>query len=176
MELTSIKDLNDSTIEKLLLDIKNEDSFYKLYLLLKAPIYGYSLTILKNRDDALDNVQDVFITLYNQTDSYQVKTKPLNWIYTITKNKALSKLRKRKPLVDLEKEISSIEFATTDDSLLFKTLMEQLKEDERNIILLHLLWGFKHREIADMLDLNLSTILSKYNRAVKKLKEMEASI
>ena len=51
--------------------------------------------------------------------------------------------------------------------------MEQLKEEERNIVLLHLLWGFKHREIATILNSNLSTVLSKYHRAIKKLKGME---
>ncbi len=168
--------LSDSSLEQLLLNIKQEDSFHELYLLLKAPIYGYSLTILKNREDALDNVQDVFITLYNQIDTYDQKNKPMNWIFTITKNKAISKLRKQKPTIDIEEyRETPIKFAKEEDRVLFNILMEQLSEEERTIILLHLLWGFKHREIADILNSKVSTILSKYHRAIKKLKEMEAN-
>ncbi len=173
MEQSKTTDRDHASLESLLLNIKDENSFHELYILLKAPIYGYSLTILKNQEDALDNVQDVFITLYNQIDSYQEGTKPMNWIFTITKNKALSKIRKRKNTIELEDNTFS--FSNEEDQLFFKVLMEQLKEEERTIILLHLLWGFKHREIAEILDSKVSTILSKYNRAIKKLKEMGAS-
>ena len=54
--------------------------------------------------------------------------------------------------------------------------MTKLTEEEQNIILLHLLWGFKYKEIAEILNSNLSTILSKYHRSIKKLKEMEGVI
>ncbi len=173
MEQSQISKISASSLEHLLLDIKEEESFYELYLLLKAPIYSYSLSILKNREDALDNVQDVFITLYHQIDSYQPTQKPMNWIFTITKNAAFSKLRKKKPTVELDENISHGKFQKEEDRLLFQYFMEQLKEEERNIVLLHLLWGFKHREIATILNSNVSTVLSKYHRAIKKLQEME---
>jgi RNA polymerase sigma-70 factor (ECF subfamily) len=49
--------------------------------------------------------------------------------------------------------------------------MEQLTEQERQIVALHALAGFKHREIAAILRLPLPTVLSKYNRALKKLRQ-----
>ena len=48
--------------------------------------------------------------------------------------------------------------------------MELLSDEERQIVILHAVAGFKHRETAKFLALPLSTILSKYNRAIKKLK------
>ena len=45
-----------------------------------------------------------------------------------------------------------------------------LGEEERRIILLHAVTGLKHREIAALLELPLSTVLSKYNRALKKMR------
>ena len=48
--------------------------------------------------------------------------------------------------------------------------MRNLSEEERQIVMLHAVAGFKHREIAATLDLPLATVLSKYNRALKKLK------
>ena len=47
--------------------------------------------------------------------------------------------------------------------------MKSLNEEEREVISLHVVSGFKHREIAALLQKPLSTILSKYNRAIKKL-------
>lgn len=169
--------VDEITIGKLLLRLKNNDidSFHELYLLLTPPIYAYSLSILKHREDALDNIQDVFITIYEKIDNYEEKDKALSWIFTITKNMAMSKLRKKKITVDIDNEIIS----TTDkkeETILLKNLMTNLTEEERNIILLHLLWGFKYKEIAKILNSNLSTVLSKYHRSIKKLKKMESVI
>lgn len=49
--------------------------------------------------------------------------------------------------------------------------LKSLKEEERSIILLHDAGGMKHREIAELLDMPLPTVLSKYHRAMKKLLE-----
>ena len=55
--------------------------------------------------------------------------------------------------------------------MVLKSALEILKEDERQIVLLHASAGLKHREIAVDLQMPLATVLSKYNRAIKKLKQ-----
>lgn len=45
-----------------------------------------------------------------------------------------------------------------------------LGEQERTIVILHMINGLKHREIAELTGLPLSTVLSKYNRSLKKMK------
>ena len=57
------------------------------------------------------------------------------------------------------------------DAMVLKSALEILKEDERQIVLLHASAGLKHREIAADLQMPLATVLSKYNRAIKKLKQ-----
>ena len=47
----------------------------------------------------------------------------------------------------------------------------QLSDEERQIVMLHAAVGFKHREIARIMELPLSTVLSKYARALKRLKQ-----
>ena len=49
--------------------------------------------------------------------------------------------------------------------------MEQLSDGERQIVALHAVAGLRHRQIAALLELPLSTVLSKYARAIKKLKQ-----
>ena len=57
-----------------------------------------------------------------------------------------------------------------EERLLLEAAFKQISDQERNIIVLHVLSGLKHREIAQILDLPLATVLSKYHRAIKKLK------
>ncbi len=57
------------------------------------------------------------------------------------------------------------------DKLVLKAALEALKEDERQIVLLKNSSGLKHREIAEGLGMPLATVLSKYNRAMKKLEQ-----
>ena len=45
-----------------------------------------------------------------------------------------------------------------------------LTEEERRIVTLHVLWGYRHREIADILGCPVGTVTAKYNRSVHKLK------
>ena len=56
--------------------------------------------------------------------------------------------------------------------MFLQKLLEKLNEEEREVISLHVVTGLKHREIAKLLNKPLSTILSKYNRAIKKLQEI----
>ena len=57
-----------------------------------------------------------------------------------------------------------------DDRLLIETILKDLTSEERQIIILHELNGFKYNEISQILELNISTILSKYHRAIKKIR------
>ena len=60
---------------------------------------------------------------------------------------------------------------SSDEKWVLEELLATLNDDERQIIMLHAVAGFKHREIADLLNLKLSTVLSKHHRGLKKLKE-----
>ena len=50
-----------------------------------------------------------------------------------------------------------------------RELMRTLTPEEREVVVLHAVSGLKHREIAALLDQPLSTVLSRYNRAIKRL-------
>ena len=74
-----------------------------------------------------------------------------------------------------EKDISEYQFTHEEtvsaiDRITLDSLMNHLNDEEREVVVLHSS-GFRHREIAQMTGLSLSGVLSKYNRAMKKLKE-----
>ena len=81
------------------------------------------------------------------------------------------RLRKERHLAD----IADLEFAKEDnhdDRVFVKYLLDKLTCEEREIVVLHIVNGFKFHEIATLLDLKLSTVLSKYHRAIKRIKEI----
>ena len=64
---------------------------------------------------------------------------------------------------------------SSDERVLLQTAMKILSDDEQQIVMLHAVAGVKHREIAALLDMPTATVLSKYSRAIKKLRTvMEA--
>ncbi len=167
----------DEKIEEYIrrLALKDELAFSELYNLTKDSVYGFALSILKNTHDAEDVMHDCYINVYRGAESYRPDGKPLAWMLTITKNLCFGKMRKNKnrediPQEDWEKYLDSKDEISTEDKLVLHACMEILSDEEREIVVLHAVSGFKHREIASILDMGISTVLSKYNRAVKKLK------
>ena len=149
-------------------------AFRELYELTSDAVYGFALSILKNSHDAEDVMQEVFIKIHSSADTYQRQGKAMAWILTITRNLCYNKIRDHKQHDD----IADYAHVATDGSheqginaMILKEAMEVLAEDERQIVMLHSMTGMKHREIAEILGMPVSTVLSKYNRSLKKLKK-----
>lgn len=170
--------LNDEQLLKCV-STGDQDAFRQLYQNTDRTIYSYILSIVKNPQDAEEIMQEVFLKIWTSATSYQPQGKPLAWMFTIAKNLCYMKFREQKHqanigLDDLEdrepgESCSEIEFAA--DKMVLKAALEILKEEERQIVLLHAATGLKHREIAASLQMPLATVLSKYNRAMKKLQK-----
>ena len=142
------------------------DALAALYRQTKASVFGYALSLLKNPYDAEDVLHDCFVSIYSAAEGYVSSGKPMAWILTITRNLCLQKLRSSRacdvPLEELEPYLRERAALTLED--------RALSDSEREILLLHAVSGFKHREIADMLALPLATVLSKYSRSLKKVR------
>ena len=146
-----------------------------LYSRTRVAVYGFSLSYLKNGHDAEDITQDTFVQIWNHSSHYVSQGKPMAWILTIARNLSLEKLRKQSRIQDLsdnQRESFSIENPafTTEDRVVLHAAFYSLSEEEQRVLLLHAVAGLKHREIAQILDLALPTVLSKYHRALKKLR------
>lgn len=162
-------------LEKSIENIANSNkvALTELYEATKSSVYGFALSILKNSSDAEDVLQETYIKIYENAASYQANGKALAWILTITKNLAYMKLRKKKDTIDIEEAHDVLSKNNShEDKIVLETAFRCLSEQERNILILHANSGFKHREIAKVLKLPLSTVLSKYHRAIKKMKLM----
>lgn len=167
--------------EKLLLLVAKGDAeaFRQLYQNTDRTIYGFILSITKNPQDAEEIMQETFLKIWTSAGSYQSLGKPLAWMFTIARNLCYMRFRDQKHesnigLSDLsESELGEFcpQIEDAADKLVLFAALEILKEEERQIVLLHTTAGLKHREIAASLQLPLPTVLSKYNRAMKKMKQ-----
>ncbi len=174
-----------SEYDRLLLLMKMGDmeAFRLLYEKTAANVYGYALSILKHTQDAEEVMQDTYLTVWNQVGGYEPDGKPMAWIFTIARNLCYMRLRRQKAyagvsLEELREQDSgwepgelceAIELAPEKQALL--EALGALKEEERSLILLHDASGMKHREIAEALNIPVSTVISRYRRALKKLCE-----
>lgn len=154
------------------------DALHQLYEAASDSVYGFALSITKNIHDAEDVLQETFLSVYQTAPNYKPSGKPMAWVLTIAKNKALSRLRENGKTTELDENIDTSDEKffleqEIEDKLLIEALMSRLSLEERQIIMLHAVSGLKHREIAGLLDLPIGTVLAKYNRAIKKLKEGE---
>ena len=158
------------------------EAFSALYRLAARPVYAYALSVLKNPQDAEDVLQDTFLKIRSAAGTYVPHGKPMAWIMTITRNLCLMKFRRQKrlsvyPLEETRREVDFSLIENVEDRIVVQTALKILSEEECQIIVLHAVTGWKHREIAGLLDLPLSTVLSKYRRGLKKLKsELEGKL
>lgn len=145
----------------------DNDALHALYAGLCAAVYHYALSIVNRREDAQDILQDTFVRL--KTCAYRTGGAKA-YIFTVTRNLALTCLRERGRTAD---EDHNAVYSIRDDAVLSTEMDEALatlSPDERQLVLLHVLGGLKHRETAGFLHLPLGTVLWRYQRALTKLR------
>lgn len=164
--------------EELIVRIGRDDrsALEEFYMLTERALYSYVLAIVKNPYDTQDIVQDTYLKVRASAHLYQKKGKPMAWLFTIARNLAMDLFRQNSRFLseeafEMEDAIEYSYVTEVTDRLVLETAMNILAERERQILLLHLVGGLKHREIAANLSLPLSTVLSCYQRTLKKLKQ-----
>lgn len=167
--------------DRLLLYVSAGDksAFHQLYENTARAVYGYSLSILKNPQDAEEVMQDTYLRVWTMAASYKPQGKPLAWMFTIARNLCYMKLRQQKhqsdisfyDLDDLEPGETCQQIEQAPEKMVLLAALGTLKEEDRQIVLLHEAGGLKHREIAKSLGIPLPTVLSKHSRAIRKLTE-----
>ena len=153
----------------------DRESLAQLYHRTRAAVYGLALSILGSGHDAEDVTQDTYVTAWEKCHLYRPQGTPMAWLLTITRNLARMKLRDRGRTQDLGEEQwhaipAQSPSVTPEDRAVLEAALSILSDQERQIVMLHAAAGLKHREIAKLLELPLPTVLSKYRRALSKLK------
>lgn len=176
--ITEQKDRTErSELEQLLAQIAQDDrdALAALYCRTRAAVYAMALSLLKNAHDAQDLTQDTFVQVWERAPLYRPQGSPMAWLLTITRNLCKMRLRQSGRQTGLaEEEWDALPAEdnglSLEDQQILQGALSTLNDQERQVVLLHAVSGLKHREIASLLSLPLPTVLSKYHRALKKMK------
>ena len=139
----------------------DDNAFTKLYYASYKQLYGFLLSLTKNKEDAEDLLQDTYIKIRNGSQLYKKQGTPMTWMCAIAKNQYLDFVRKygKNRGVDfgeVENYISEGMEESHDDTkkvenkMLLETAFGILGEEERTIVVLHMINGLKHILIEDL--------------------------
>lgn len=165
-------------LDRLLLAVGagDREALARLYEETRGAVYAAALGVLRNHHEAQDVTQEAFVRIWENAPGYRSQGSPMAWMLTITRNLALMSLRREGRKGELSpEEWESIpageEQEAAEDRMALREALASLDSEERQVILLHAVSGLKHREIAGVLGRPLSTVLSRYQRGLKKLKK-----
>ena len=180
MEKEQTNIIDEGLFEK----IANVDdaAFTELYYASYRQIYGFLVALTKNKEDAEDLLQNTYIRIRNGSHLYRKQGTPMTWMCAVAKNQFLDFVRKKSKGVsvdfdEVEKYVSEglgtgvKQHKDVENEMVLEKAFEILNKQERTIVVLHMIDGLKHREISKITGIPLSTVLSKYNRSLKKLRE-----
>ena len=146
----------------------------ELYRRTRGAVYALALSMTGSAFEAEELCHDAYLRVWDCAGSYRPKGSPMAWILTVTKNLCLMSLRRRRRRGELSEEewdaIPASSDVSAEDRAALQDALAALEPQSRQIVLLHAVSGLKHREIGKLLGLPLGTVLSKYKRAIEKLK------
>jgi len=149
----------------------------ELYDNYSSYILGICMRYLKKRDEAEDAMIQSFFRIMNNIQSYSGSGSFEGWMRRIAINECLMAIRKKKMLmVDIDDakkleytEVSIVELLEYQELL---QILDQLPNGYRTVFNLYVIEGYKHREIAEKLNISINTSKSQLILAKKRLVEI----
>jgi RNA polymerase sigma factor (sigma-70 family) len=165
--------INHRLIEKCLEgDIKAQFQLYKQY---SKAMYNIASRFLNNKMDAEDILQESFITAFNRLGELKNRDAFGSWLKRIVINKCISQQRRRKfEFEDIDdykfEDGSELDESMPDiDPALVHNAIKELPDKGRAVLVLRALEGYKHQEIAEILNISVSTSKTQYSRSLALL-------
>lgn len=164
-------------IEKLIDGCKegNTKSQEQIYRLLAPKLFAVCLKYSKSYEEAQDNLQDGFLLIFEKIGQFNYKGSFEGWAKRVIINYILQQYRKQNLFeivsenypeeveVEIEEDSISIDFLTR--------IIQELPDRYRLVFNLYVLDGYSHKEIAEMLEINIGTSKSNLARAKAILRE-----
>ncbi len=161
-------------------------AFEQLYWKHHKRVFAICLKMTKNKSDAEDLTQEIFIKLFHKIGTFRGDSAFTTWLYRMSFNTVLMHFRKAKTIKeDTTEEGDLPEFVNLNkiksgsnneiDRLVLRDAIEQLPDGYREIFELHVIEGFEHEEIARIVGCAVGTSKSQLFKAKRKLRTILAS-
>lgn len=178
----------EKTDQELVTESLNEANLFACIILrYEKKLFRYiQRTLYINKEDSEDILQEVFIKVYRNLNSFNPRYKFSSWIYRITYNECINHLRKHKyekHQINLEVEsdtykelVEDIDLESNaikaDTQLNVQHILEKLDEQSRTVLVLKYIEEKDYNEIADILQTSTGNVGSLVNRAKIKFKKL----
>jgi len=162
-------------------------AFERIYQLYGRRVYALCLRMARNPAEAEDLTQEAFLTVFRKIHTFRGTSAFYTWLHRIAVNLVLMRLRKQ-PRLQASPESTgeqgedrarpSEELGGPDlllagslDRLNLERAINRLKPCHKLVVVLHDIQGYKHREIAQILDWSIGNSKAQLHRAHRKLRE-----
>ncbi|MBN1918704.1 MAG: sigma-70 family RNA polymerase sigma factor [Verrucomicrobia bacterium] len=168
----------------------DQEAYRALVSAYQNKVYGIAYGVIRNREDALDIAQEVFIKAFKKLRGFRGSSSFYTWIYRITINMAIDHARKKKHMVSVDYDEAILEVPSTDAGLqrphvadpleslerteLNETIMNaimELPEEQRATVVLREIEDLSYAEIAAVLGCSIGTVMSRLHYGRKKLRQ-----
>lgn len=188
----------ESAIDRALAERAKSGDFAAFEDLVKryqARTYAVALGMMKNAAEAEEVTQDTFLTAFEKLSTFRGESAFSSWLYRVTMNHALMRLRKKKPVASgddgfLDDQAASRGLAiagdaprapdsTVDDRRLrdaIEQALTELPDDMRAVLLLRAFEGMSNQEVAELLDDTVPAVKSRLHRARLLVREKIAPL
>lgn len=152
-------------------------AFQEIYRRYSRLVYGYGLRLLKDRASAEDSAQEVWIRIVRLAASYRGEGQLKSWLLTVTRNMAMTQIRKRGLVVDKdhqeidEREVPSRDFIQNIEAAQAIRWIGELPEAQRLSLTMWIAEDLSYEQIATELGLSGSSVKALIFRARQTLKE-----
>lgn len=152
----------------------DKEALLRLVMNQEADYYKLAFVYMKNKDDALDAIQDMIVILYKNINKLKKDGSFYSWSKTILVNSCKNTLRKNKNLISLEEiKEQAIEevYDNSEDRILLEKYLSKLGDKHEEIIRLRYFLDYDYEFISEILKIPLGTVKSRLNIGMKNLKE-----
>ncbi|MEW5923605.1 MAG: RNA polymerase sigma factor [Candidatus Zixiibacteriota bacterium] len=152
----------------------SNERFNEIFHRHKDQVYGFAVRMLEDRDIAGDITQEVFLRLYKSIDANPAITNMRSWLFILTRNLCLNKIRDSKRVVSLDTmDVENLSGAETEDSnrAILRKAMLCLETRYREVLILKEYQGFSYSEIGEILGLTVPAVRSLLYKARMMLRE-----
>jgi RNA polymerase sigma-70 factor (ECF subfamily) len=144
-------------------------------------VYDLAYGFVNDHDDAEDVAQEAFAKVHNSLKDFRLESEFSTWLYRITSNCALDRLKQKKRFiarfVPIEDSlVNGIEvnhgMDQKEDSLLIERSLHELPTLQRAVVMLRHIDGFSTRQVSEMLKCSEGTVKTHLHRGLKKMRKM----